>query len=227
MPKSKRSKIVNLTKVDRKTKERKTNLVESIQAALETHKHVYVFSVENMRNTFLKDIRHERSEDRFFFGRNRVMAKALGTTKEDEERESLHLVSDKLVGNVGLLFSNEEPEKIKQFFEDWVKQDYARSGSIATDTVTIPEGKVLRGEEGFPHNMETQLRSLGMPTALVNGVVTLRSEYTICREGDALTPDQAQLLKHFYIQQAEFQVKIICHWHEGKFESFDSENDME
>jgi mRNA turnover protein 4 len=52
----------------------------------------------------------------------------------------------------------------------------------------------MRGEDPFPHNMEPQLRQLGMPTQLVNGVVMLRSDHVICREGDVLTPEQAQLL---------------------------------
>ncbi|KNC99539.1 uncharacterized protein SPPG_04929 [Spizellomyces punctatus DAOM BR117] len=221
MPKSKRAKVVHLAKTEKKTRLHKTALVESIHTALTTHSHIYVFSVANMRNTFLKDVRAERSNDRFFFGRNKVMAKALGTTAEEEEREGLHLISERLVGDVGLLFSNEGPEDVKKFFDDYVKADYARSGCVATETVQLPEGKVMRGEEGFPHNMEPQLRALGMPTSLVNGVVTLRSEYTICKAGDVLTPDQAQLLKHFYIQQADFQVKITCHWYDGKFEELE------
>ncbi|KAI8824341.1 ribosomal protein L10-domain-containing protein [Fimicolochytrium jonesii] len=221
MPKSKRVKVVNLTKTDKKTKDHKVELVTKIREALDSHDHVYVFSVENMRNTFLKDVRNERSNDRFFFGRVRVMAKALGTTAEDEQKDNLHLLADKLVGNVGLLFSNDDLAKVKEYFDGFWKKDYARSGCTATETVTIAEGPVMRGEDGFPHNMEPQLRSLGMPTALVNGVVTLRSEHTICKEGDVLTPEQAQLLKHFFVQQADFHVQLIAHWTNGKFEEIE------
>lgn len=102
--------------------------------------------------------------------------------------------------------------------------DYARTGSIATQTVVIPAGPVTRGldHETFPNNMETQLRSLGMPTSLKNGVVTLARDYEICTEGSALTAEAAQLLKHFYIQMAEFRVLLLCHWHGGVFEELAS-----
>ena len=60
--------------------------------------------------------------------------------------------------------------------------------------------------------MEVQLRSLGLPTCLVNGVVTLLREHTVCSEGDKLTPEQAHLLKHFFIQMAEFKVSILGYW---------------
>lgn len=42
--------------------------------------------------------------------------------------------------------------------------------------------------------MEPHLRSLGMPTVLKKGVVTLTSNYTVCTEGKTLTPQQARIL---------------------------------
>lgn len=46
-----------------------------------------------MRNTYLKEIRHEFKDSRFFFGKNRVMAKALGTTPEEEYKEGLSAIA--------------------------------------------------------------------------------------------------------------------------------------
>lgn len=42
-----------------------------------------------MRNTYLKEIRNDFKDSRFFFGKNRVMAKALGTTPEEEYKDGL------------------------------------------------------------------------------------------------------------------------------------------
>lgn len=52
----------------------------------------------------------------------------------------------------------------------------------------------MRGVDPMPNNMEPLLRSLGMPTMLKNGVVTLPAPYTICKEGDTLSTNQAHLL---------------------------------
>lgn len=46
-----------------------------------------------MRNTYLKEIRHDFKDSRFFFGKNRVMAKALGTTVEEEYKEGLSAIA--------------------------------------------------------------------------------------------------------------------------------------
>jgi hypothetical protein len=54
---------------------------------------VWVFGVENMRNTYLKDVRKQWEDSKVLFGRTKVMAKALGTTQEDEYQVNLHKLS--------------------------------------------------------------------------------------------------------------------------------------
>ena len=65
--------------------------------------------------------------------------------------------------------------------------------------------------------MEVHLRSLGLPTMLVNGVVTLSRDHTVCQKEDKLSPEQAQILKLFYIQQAELKLEILGFWHENEY----------
>jgi len=43
-----------------------------------------------MRNVYLKDVRSAWNDSKVLFGRTKVMAKALGTTMEDEYQENLH-----------------------------------------------------------------------------------------------------------------------------------------
>ena len=73
-----------------------------IRVSVDKFKYLWVFAVENMRNTFLKDIRATwREKGRFFFGKNKVMAKALGTNIEDEYRENLRLIAAVGIGYSG------------------------------------------------------------------------------------------------------------------------------
>ena len=116
MPKSKRAQVITLSKSAKKTKDDKSLLIESIQTAIETYPHLYIFSVDNMRNTFLKQVRDALKESsRFFFGKNRVMKKALGTNQEEAYKHDLNLVADKLSGDVGLLFSRLDLDEIKEY----------------------------------------------------------------------------------------------------------------
>jgi hypothetical protein len=64
MPKSKRAKIVHLTKVDKKGKELTLKLFANVQECVDQYQYIFVFSVDNMRNTYLKQVRAELSDSR-------------------------------------------------------------------------------------------------------------------------------------------------------------------
>ncbi|XP_031552981.1 mRNA turnover protein 4 homolog [Actinia tenebrosa] len=215
MPKSKRNKIVSLTRTKKKGLETKSGLVKEVQDCIDEYKDIYVFSVENMRNSKLKDVREEWKHSRFFFGKNKVMIIALGKTPEDEYRENLHELSKRLKGQCGLLFTNQSKEDVVSWFKDYSIMDFARSGNKAVYDFTINAGPL----DQFPHSMEPNLRQLGLPTSLQKGVVTLLNDYNVCKEGDVLTPEQARILKLFGNPMAEFHISLTCRWsNNGKFE---------
>lgn len=49
---------------------------------------------------------------RFYFGKNKVMALALGRTQEDEYKDNLHKLSNQLRGQSGLLFTNKSKKEV-------------------------------------------------------------------------------------------------------------------
>ena len=189
-----------------------------------------------MRNTYLKDVRSEFSDSRsvflnhrlheivlmkryrLFFGKTKVMAKALGTSPEDEYQPSTHLLSKYLVGNVGLLFTNREPSTVTDYFSNLSKTDFARAGTAATRAFTVPAGVIysmggeINAEEDVPmaHSLEPELRKLNMPTSLTKGKITLENPYTVCKEGDVLDSRQTRLLKLFGVATAEFTVQLLA-----------------
>lgn len=83
---------VSLTKTNKKGLLLKQKTIEEIRNSLSKYEHVFLFTVDNMRNTKLKDLRSEWKDSRFFFGKNKVMAVALGRTKSDEVEDQLNLV---------------------------------------------------------------------------------------------------------------------------------------
>lgn len=89
--------IVSLTKTNKKGLLLKQKIIEEIRNSLSKYEHIFLFTVDNMRNTKLKDLRNEWKESRFFFGKNKVMAIALGRSKSDEVEDQLNLVSVHLI----------------------------------------------------------------------------------------------------------------------------------
>jgi len=209
MPKSKRDKDVSLTKVKKKTKESKLALVDAIRAAVDEYKTLLLFTVENMRTTKFVQVRQEFKRDsRFFFGKNNVMAIALGRSSEDEYKDGLHKISKRLQGQCGLMFTNRPIGQVLEYFSSFKELDYARAGHEVDETVTLPAGPL----EYFAFSMEPQLRKLGLPTSLQKGVITLLSDFVVCTEGDKLTPDQARILKLLEKNLATFSVTLIAQW---------------
>ncbi|KAI1890506.1 hypothetical protein AGOR_G00154400 [Albula goreensis] len=224
MPKSKRDKKISLTKTTKKGLEAKQNLIEELRKCVDTYRYVFIFSVANMRNSKLKDIRTAWKHSRFFFGKNKVMMIALGKGPTDEYKDNLHKISKFLKGEVGVLFTNKTKEEVQEYFSNFKEMDFARAGNKANMAITLDEGPLAQ----FPHSMEPQLRQLGLPTALKKGVVTLLKDHEVCKDGDMLTPEQARILKLFNIEMAEFKVRIKCMWNSetGDFEKMlDEEED--
>uniref|UniRef100_A0A182T1U6 RL10P_insert domain-containing protein n=1 Tax=Anopheles maculatus TaxID=74869 RepID=A0A182T1U6_9DIPT len=79
-------------------------------------------------------------------------------------------------------------------------------GFRATQTVKLKPGPL----EDFSHAIEPHLRSLGMPTKLDRGIVTLYKDFTVCEKNKLLTPEQARILKLLGKPMAKFKVVINC-----------------
>lgn len=64
MPRSKRARVVHETRTAKKShKEQTRRLFANIRECVENYEHLFIFSVDNMRNTYLKDVRTAFAED--------------------------------------------------------------------------------------------------------------------------------------------------------------------
>jgi mRNA turnover protein 4 len=153
MPKSKRSKVVTLTKTGKKTQERKSTLFQQIRDTSDAFANIHVFSVANMRNNFLKEIREELKEScRFFFGKNRVMAKSLGLTIDQEYKKDFASLAKQLEGDVGLLFTNSDNETIKAY--------YFYLYYLLPDTLRNSRSKTTRAQDSLLPGLSRSLQEL-------------------------------------------------------------------
>ncbi|RSL41326.1 Ribosome assembly factor mrt4 [Fusarium sp. AF-6] len=226
MPKSKRAKVVHLTQVSKKTRENKDKLFENIRNEIPEYQTCFVFSVDNMRNSYLKEVRRELSDCRLFFGKTKLMAKALGQTPEEAIAPGIEGITKHLAGTVGLLLTNRPAEEILAYFDNLAPVDFARAGVAASRGFSLPAGVLyatggeVPAEHDVPleHSIEPELRRLGVPTRMIKGRVVLGDEsgegedYVVCKEGDILDSRQTRLLKLFSVCLSEFKVKVLAYW---------------
>ena len=218
MPKSKRERKITLSKTQKKGRARKESIIEEVRECVEKFGALYVFSADNMRNSALKSVRARLTGSRIFFGRTKLLAAALGKQPSEEYRDGLSEAAAMLRGHeAGMLFTDEPHEAIAKALSESEVEDFARSGDHAIQEVALEAGPM----EAFPHNMEPYLRKLGLPTRLVNGTVCLACRHVVCREGDALSADQTQILQLLKIKMSTFRLTLRCRWSDGDLQVLD------
>jgi len=224
MPKSKRPSRVALSVVTKKNKvEHKQKHYELIQESLDKHTHMFVLKPNNMRNAQLKSLRDRFATGDFFIGKNRVMARAIGSDEASEYKTNLHKLSNLLHGERVLFITSDDKDDILDYFRTQKTLDFARGGFVPIETIERHPGPIQ-----LSHSLEPLLRSLGMPTRLKNGVIHLESEYVLCSAGQPITPEQAKLLKLLEIKLAEFRMDVLGVWSkDGTTTLFDEEEEEE
>lgn len=224
MPKSKRSKVVPLTKVKKRPKDKKDKLIDEVRDATSKFKNLFLLSIENERNAFIQEVRKKFRPGRLICAKNKVMQLALGTKPSSECQDNIHKLAEMITGQCGLLFTDKGPSDVQSFLAEYRPIDYARSGATATETVILPRGEDALAH--LPHSIEHHLRQLGMPTQLRDGKIHLLGDHTVCKEGQELSADAAQVLKLLDMKQAVFLMAVEAHWQKGgKFKDFSALED--
>ncbi|XP_065205019.1 mRNA turnover protein 4 homolog [Planococcus citri] len=217
MPRSRRDKKISLTQTTKKGNDLKQNVIEKVQKAVGEYNHIFVFHTNNIRNGKLKKVRMLWRDSKFLFGKNKVMAHALGRDESSEVQPNIHKLAEKIEGQCGLLFTNKKKEEVIEFFNKHSESEYAMAGFVPSETITVPEGPL---PPEYIHSMEPMFRKLGMPVLLQKGVIMVLSEYKLCKEGKPITPQQSRLLKLFNYKLDEFKVTLEYVWskEDGSFE---------
>lgn len=208
MPVSKRDRVIHTSQVKKHDKSVKSEQIESVREAVAENKYVYVAVVSNDRNKMLKDVRDELKPGKLFYSKNKLIQVAIGYTPETECAERIHTLAAHLKGHCGLICTNLGTEELRSFLASHESIEYARTGDVATETVALEAG--FDALANYSHSMEVQFRKLGLPTMLYDGKVKMLANHVVCREGEELSSDQAQLLKLLRIQMGKFNIKLVA-----------------
>ncbi|KAI3404987.1 MRT4 [Candida oxycetoniae] len=226
MPKSKRSKLVTLSQTDKKGKESKHKLFDEVRSALDKYQYFWVLKMNDIRTPVLQDIRSDwGQESKLILGKKKVIQKALGETPEEEyQQNSSEIVRflQKLPGlTPGLLFTDESPDTVKEYFKAYTKKDFSRVNTKSPIRFEIPEGIVYSRGGQIPeeedvvmsHSLEETLRNkYKIPTKIKSGKIILEKPYLVCDKGDVLDVRQALILKQFGVALSEFKVPLLAYY---------------
>lgn len=224
MPKSKRARVVSLTKTQSQGRAGKAANIERIQGLCDEFSTIFLYSCANMRTNLLKRLRNEMKDNsQFYMGKNTLARLAFGKTKETAYLPDLEKLSRNIRGDVGILFTNKPADEVEKYFSEYSELDFARAGNVAAETITRNKGPCSQ----FPSSMYEPLRKLQLPVVLKKGIIEFEEDYAICVKGDVLSPEQAQALKIFEHKIATFKVKLLFRYREGRLTRLVSEKTLE
>ena len=208
MPKSKRNRVVPLSRVTKKGPgEKKERQVKNIHKYLKQYKYCFAFNYKNMTNIAMNALKEYFNDSIFMIGKNHVMQVGLGKTEKEETKEGSSKLNLYLKGNCGLFFTNKEPDEIISYFKEYSSPYFGNPGSISNQTLILKRGFDEHLAD-FPSSMESQFRQLGMNIKIDDGKFCLLDDYVVCQEGKALSPDQSKMCKHLNINLDEFKIFI-------------------
>mmetsp|Transcript_20989 Transcript_20989/g.18321 ORF Transcript_20989/g.18321 Transcript_20989/m.18321 type:complete len:133 (-) Transcript_20989:394-792(-) len=131
MGKSKRSKVVHLTKTKKKTQDNKKILVDKIRSYFDGFENKFVFSYQNMTTNPFRALQGELQDSKFVLGKNKIMKVALGKNDEDSYGPVGYKLAENLNGECGLLFTNRSVDEVQEIFENFTIDEFAKAGEIS------------------------------------------------------------------------------------------------
>ena len=84
-----------------------------------------------------------------------------------------------------MAFSQLSLKELQEKFSEYEVEDYAQAGAKASYTVFLEKG--LSALDAYSHSMETQFRTLGLPTKLNMGKIELEADVYVCKTGTTLS----------------------------------------
>ena len=231
MPRSKRNRAITLSNVTKKDKETKTKNFDNLSDNLLKFKRVILLNLSNINSNNLKELRkqwdnedlEEENKSKLVVSKKNMIIKNFDNYKE--EFVNLNKLNQKLKNQheknatYGILYTNYDYKTVVDFFESYVKKDFAKSNPKSPISFTIPGGIVysrggfINQEDDIPmaHSLEPTLRNkYKIPTSLKDGKIVLDTEYFVCEQNETLNVTQCLILRQFGIAESEYRVEVMA-----------------
>lgn len=170
---------------------KKEKYFERMFEILNTYNKFFLVDIDNVGSQQMNQARVlMRGKAEILMGKNTLMKKCINTFLESNPGHPIEQILDKLVLNVGFVFTNEDLGDIRAVIDECAKPAPARAGSIAPIDVIVPAGPTGAGPEqtGF-------FQALQIPTKIMKGQIEMLSDTHLIHAGDKVTPGQASLLE--------------------------------
>jgi len=193
----------------------KANYFQKLEDAIRNHSKFLLVNADNVTSKQFAQIRQNtRGRATIVMGKNTMMKKVIaGLLSEFPEYEA---VQNKLVENVGFIFTNEDLKAIRdEVLENKIAAP-ARAGAVAPVSVVVPAQNTGLGPE-----KTSFFQALSIQTKIARGTIEIVSDVPLLKVGDKVGMSEATLLNMLKIYPFSYGLRAVACFEEGSI--FDPE----
>jgi large subunit ribosomal protein LP0 len=197
--------------------QKKIDYAKQLNELLDTYDKIMIVGCDNVRSRQMQNIRIAlRGKATLLMGKNtlikRIMQDRSAKSGNDRDKQIVaKLVADELiVGNVGLIFTNGDLQKIKEVVEQERVQAPAKAGAVAPVTVIVPAGNT-----GLEPTKTSFFQALSIATKITKGTVEIIKDEKVITEGQKVGSSEATLLQMLGINPFYYGLIIQYIWDQG------------
>jgi len=193
----------------------KANYFQKLEDAIRNNSKFLLVNADNVTSKQFAQIRQNtRGRATIVMGKNTMMKKVIaGLLSEFPEYEA---VQNRLVENVGFIFTNEDLKTIRdEVLENKIAAP-ARAGAVAPVSVIVPAQNTGLGPE-----KTSFFQALSIQTKIARGTIEIVSDVPLLKVGDKVGMSEATLLNMLKIYPFSYGLRAVACFEEGSI--FDPE----
>lgn len=169
---------------------------------LEEYPRIFIVGADNVRSKQMQQIRVSlRGIAEILMGKNTMMNKAIRT--QLSSNPALEKLLPHIKGNVGLVFSKEDPVLVRDKLLENKVAAPARAGAIAPIDVIVEAQNTGMGPE-----KTSFFQALNISTKIAKGSIEIVSNVHLIHAGDKVGPSEATLLQMLNVQPFHYGLVV-------------------
>jgi len=184
--------------------------IEEIKRLLTEYKVVGIASLEKVRAAQLQELKR-KIKDKVFMKvfKNTLVKRAINELSDKPELKKLE---EYLTGANIFLFTNMNPFKLSLMLEKNKVKAIGKAGDRAAFDVVVPAGNT-----GLPPGpIISQFGQVGIPTRIESGSVWINKDTLVCKKGEVLSLQLANILSKLGIKSVEIGLSLKVVYDDGE-----------
>jgi large subunit ribosomal protein LP0 len=192
-----------------KSKDRKVKYKQRLIEYLNTYKSIMLISVDNIGSNQMQKARIMlRGRGVILMGKNTIMRKVF--RDEGEKNPKLLGLLPWILGNVGLVFTNDSLADIRKELQAEKTAAAAKGGQFAPTDVIIPAGLTA-----LDPGQTTFFQAMNIATKITKGAIEILNDVKIITKGERVTSSAVGLLSKLSLKPFFYSIVVVAVYDDG------------